>query len=67
MSTEMAGVNIRLDAGAIRELHWHKATDEEVSPRQWMAVLPPELVQAHLQLPQTLVNNLPKTKDLIVG
>ncbi|EPQ54172.1 oxalate decarboxylase [Gloeophyllum trabeum ATCC 11539] len=27
MATEMAGVNMRLDVGAIRELHWHK-TDE---------------------------------------
>lgn len=27
VSTEMAGVNMRLDAGAIRELHWHKATE----------------------------------------
>ncbi|KZT29786.1 oxalate decarboxylase [Neolentinus lepideus HHB14362 ss-1] len=27
MATEMAGVNMRLEVGAIRELHWHK-TDE---------------------------------------
>ena len=40
---------------------------EDVSLRQWMAVLPPELVQAHLHLPQALVDNLPKTKNLVVG
>lgn len=40
---------------------------EDVSLRQWMAVLPPELVEAHLHLPQDLVNNLPKTKHLVVG
>ena len=24
---EMAGVNMRLEAGAIRELHWHKTSE----------------------------------------
>jgi oxalate decarboxylase len=27
VSTAMAGVNMRLDSGAIRELHWHKADE----------------------------------------
>ncbi|KAH9063554.1 RmlC-like cupin domain-containing protein [Lactarius vividus] len=27
ISTSMAGVNMRLDAGAIRELHWHKSAE----------------------------------------
>ena len=27
ISTEIAGVNMRLKAGAIRELHWHKASE----------------------------------------
>ncbi|KAK7690961.1 hypothetical protein QCA50_006064 [Cerrena zonata] len=27
MATEMAGVNMRLEAGAIRELHWHKTAE----------------------------------------
>ena len=40
---------------------------EDVSLRQWMAVIPPELVQAHLHLPKELVENLPKTKNLVVG
>ena len=26
-STELAGVNMRLDSGAIRELHWHKEAE----------------------------------------
>ena len=40
---------------------------EDVSLRQWMAVLPPELVEAHLHLPQTVIDQLPKTKTLVVG
>ena len=40
---------------------------EDVSLRQWMAVLPPELVQAHLHLPKELVAGLPKTKKLVIG
>ncbi|TCD66422.1 hypothetical protein EIP91_001358 [Steccherinum ochraceum] len=27
MATEMAGVNMRLEAGAVRELHWHKTSE----------------------------------------
>lgn len=27
IATAMAGVNMRLDAGAVRELHWHKAAE----------------------------------------
>ncbi|KAI0091324.1 oxalate decarboxylase [Irpex rosettiformis] len=27
LSTEMAGVNMRLEAGALRELHWHKTAE----------------------------------------
>ncbi|KAI0701226.1 oxalate decarboxylase [Cytidiella melzeri] len=27
MATEMAGVNMRLEAGSIRELHWHKTAE----------------------------------------
>jgi oxalate decarboxylase/phosphoglucose isomerase-like protein (cupin superfamily) len=27
LATEMAGVNMRLEAGALRELHWHKTAE----------------------------------------
>jgi uncharacterized RmlC-like cupin family protein len=27
VATEMASVNMRLDAGAVRELHWHKTSE----------------------------------------
>lgn len=27
MATGMAGVNMRLEAGAVRELHWHKTAE----------------------------------------
>ena len=37
----------------------------DVSLSQWMGVLPPELVKAHLNLDDDLIANLPKTKPLI--
>jgi len=30
-SVELAGVNMRLDEGAIRELHWHKEVNDILS------------------------------------
>jgi hypothetical protein len=27
VATEMAGVNMRLEPGAVRELHWHKTSE----------------------------------------
>ena len=27
IATEMAGVNMRLEVGAVRELHWHKTAE----------------------------------------
>lgn len=38
----------------------------EISLAQWMAVTPPELVQGDLNLPQEVMNALPKKKPLIV-
>jgi oxalate decarboxylase len=38
----------------------------EISLSQWMAVTPPELVQGDLNLPQEVMNALPKTKQFIV-
>ena len=32
MATGMAGVNMRLVAGAVRELHWHKTAEVRASP-----------------------------------
>ena len=40
---------------------------EDVSLRQWMAVLPPELIEAHLHMPKDVIDSLPKTKSLVVG
>ena len=40
---------------------------EDVSLRQWMAVVPPELIKAHLHLPDAVIAGLPKTKALVVG
>ncbi len=42
-------------------------TYADVSLKQWMALIPPELVQAHLRLPQALVDGLPKEKQSVVG
>jgi oxalate decarboxylase len=38
----------------------------DVSLAQWMGVLPPELVKAHLNLDDEVIAGLPKTKPIIV-
>ncbi len=38
----------------------------DVSLKQWMALVPPELVQAHLNLNQTVMNTLSKQKQIVV-
>ena len=40
---------------------------EDVSLRQWLAVVPPALVKSHLHVPDALVAGLPKDKVLVVG
>lgn len=39
----------------------------DVSLQQWLAVIPPELVQNHLHLTQAALTNLPKRKPLVVS
>jgi oxalate decarboxylase len=39
----------------------------DVSLAQWMGVLPPELVKAHLNLDDDVVAGLPQTKPAIVA
>jgi oxalate decarboxylase len=39
----------------------------DVSLNQWMALTPPELVQAHLNLDQETMSALRKDKPIIVG
>jgi oxalate decarboxylase len=39
---------------------------EDVSLKQWMALTPHELVQAHLNVDLTFLNGLPKEKQPIV-
>jgi oxalate decarboxylase len=38
----------------------------DVSLRQWMGVLPPELIKAHLNLDDDVIAQLPRTKPLVV-
>jgi len=40
---------------------------EDVSLRQWLAVIPPALVKSHLHVPDALVAGLPKDKVLVVS
>ena len=40
---------------------------EDVSLAQWLALTPPALVQAHLDLQGDLINHLNKTKQYVVG
>jgi oxalate decarboxylase len=39
----------------------------DMSLAQWMALTPPELVKAHLNLDDKLIASLPKEKPIIVG
>src|SRR5215218_2951075 len=120
VATQMAGVNMRLKPGGIRELHWHKEAEwsfmlagharitaidpqgrnfiddvgvgdlwnfpagiphsiqgleegcefllvfDDVSLNQWMALTPPELVRAHLNLDEQTIAALSKEKPIIV-
>ena len=38
---------------------------QDISLRQWMAMTPPELLQAHLNLPDQVIAALPKAKQII--
>jgi oxalate decarboxylase len=40
---------------------------EDVSLKQWMALTPPALVSAHLDIDQGLIERLPKEKPLVTG
>lgn len=40
---------------------------QDISLNQWLALTPPALVKAHLQLPDDVINNLNKTKAVVVG
>ena len=39
----------------------------DVSPQQWMALTPPELVRAHLNLDEETIARLPKEKQIVVA
>ncbi len=128
IAAALAGVNMRLHPGGMRELHWHPNTDEwqyfiegegrmtvfasgatartfdyragdvgyvpfamghylentgdttlrflelfrsdhyaDVSLNQWMALTPPELVKAHLNLNDKVMDSLRKDKRPVVG
>ncbi|KAI0775274.1 oxalate decarboxylase [Trametes elegans] len=40
---------------------------QDISLSQWLALTPPELVKAHLQLSDDTINKLSKTKPIVVG
>ena len=40
---------------------------QDVSLGQWLALTPPAIVQAHLNLSDDLINHLNKTKQVVVG
>jgi oxalate decarboxylase len=39
----------------------------DVSLQQWMALTPPELVRAHLNLDEEMIARLPKDKQIVVA
>jgi oxalate decarboxylase/phosphoglucose isomerase-like protein (cupin superfamily) len=40
---------------------------QDISLAQWLALTPPELVKAHLQLSDEVIDSLNKTKGVIIG
>ncbi len=40
---------------------------QDISLGQWLALTPPALVQAHLQLSDEVMSHLNKTKQIVVG
>ena len=40
---------------------------QDISLNQWLALTPPALVKAHLQLPDSVIDNLNKTKSIVIG
>ncbi|KAG6826739.1 hypothetical protein H0H92_014629 [Tricholoma furcatifolium] len=40
---------------------------QDVSLAQWLALTPPKLVEAHLGLPSSVLANIPKTKQTVIG
>jgi len=40
---------------------------QDISLNQWLALTPPDLVKAHLQLDDETISNLQKTKPVVVG
>jgi len=40
---------------------------QDISLQQWLALIPPQLVKAHLDLPDSLIDSLNKTKQTVVG
>jgi oxalate decarboxylase len=58
---ENTGEEPRLFLALFRSDHY-----ADISLAQWMGVLPPELVKAHLNLDDEVIANLPKAKSLVV-
>ena len=46
----------------IRDSH-----DLTIAPNQWLALTPPELVKAHLQISDETLSHFNKTKQVVVG
>ncbi|THG98782.1 hypothetical protein EW026_g3469 [Hermanssonia centrifuga] len=46
---------------------WNTAVFQDISLSQWLALTPPALVQAHLQLSNEIIAGLNKTKQFVVG
>jgi oxalate decarboxylase len=99
VSKNIASVNLRLNRGGVRELHWHEAAEwaymlygnaritavdaqggnfvddvgvgdlwyyADLSLDTWLALTPPELLQAHLKLDRQVVDALRTNKTPVV-
>jgi oxalate decarboxylase len=72
VATTIAAALVEVEPGGMRELHWHPNNDDksdhyaDISLNQWMALTPPELVQARLNLNQKVMGALQKEKRPVV-
>jgi oxalate decarboxylase/phosphoglucose isomerase-like protein (cupin superfamily) len=79
VSKTLAGVNMRLTAGGVRELHWHTADEwaiflemfkssyyQDLSLSEWLSHTPPKLVMAHLGIDRPTLDAMPKEEVVVM-
>jgi oxalate decarboxylase len=75
ISETIAGVNMRLTAGGIRELHWHLAAEwayirssyyADISLSGWLTHAPPAMVAQHLNVDEATIAKFPRNSPAVM-